>query len=37
MKNAYGFVQFIDPGSSSRAMLTEEGTELGGRKIRMSC
>ena len=35
MKNAYGFVQFIDPGCSNRAMQAEEGTELGGRKIRM--
>ena len=34
MKNAYGFVQFIDPGCSTRAMQAEEGTELGGRKIR---
>ena len=36
MKNAYGFVQFVDPGSSSQAMIQEEGTELGGRKIRES-
>ena len=35
MKNAYGFVQFVDPGCSSRALEAEEGTELGGRKIRM--
>ena len=34
MKNAYGFVQFIDPGCSTRAMQEEEGAELGGRKIR---
>ncbi|MDI1485039.1 MAG: nuclear polyadenylated RNA-binding protein 3 [Ramalina farinacea] len=35
MKNAYGFVQFADPGCSTRAMQTEEGTELGGRKIHL--
>ena len=34
MKNAYGFVQFVDPGCSNRAMLAEEGVELGSRKIR---
>ena len=34
MKNAYGFVQFVDPGCSNRAMLAEEGVELGGRRIR---
>ena len=34
MKNAYGFAQFVDPASCSRAMMSEEGTELGGRKIR---
>ena len=34
MKNAYGFVQFVDPGCSNRAMLAEEGVELGTRKIR---
>ena len=35
MKNAYGFVQFVDPGCSGRALEAEEGTELRGRKIRM--
>ncbi|KAL9126527.1 MAG: hypothetical protein Q9217_004431 [Psora testacea] len=35
MKNAYGFVQFVDPGCSNRAMLAEEGVELGGRKIHL--
>ncbi|KAG8529244.1 uncharacterized protein KY384_005879 [Bacidia gigantensis] len=35
MKNAYGFVQFVDPGCSSSALVAEEGTELGGRKIHL--
>ncbi|KAL9099917.1 MAG: hypothetical protein Q9163_004644 [Psora crenata] len=35
MKNAYGFVQFLDPGCSNRAMVAEEGVELGGRKIHL--
>ncbi len=34
MKSAYGFVQYIDPGCSVRALQAEEGREVGGRKIR---
>ncbi len=34
MKSAYGFVQYHDAGSCMRALESEQGIEIRGRKIR---
>ena len=34
MKSAYGFVQYHDSNACTRALTTEQGIELRGRKIR---
>lgn len=34
MKNAYGFIQYVNPEAARQAMLHDEGREMGGRTIR---